>query len=35
VAPDFTGTGSLMNWTDDGSQNGGLPLQRFYPVIIS
>jgi alpha-D-xyloside xylohydrolase len=34
IAPDFTGTGSIMNWTDDGSQTGGLSLQRFYRVEV-
>lgn len=34
VAPDFTGTGALTNWTDDGSQTGGFSLQRFYRVTI-
>ena len=34
VIPDFTGNGSLMSWTDDGSQTGGLALQRFYRVVI-
>jgi len=34
VTPDFTGNGSLMSWTDDGSQTGGLALQRFYRVVI-
>jgi hypothetical protein len=34
VTRDFTETGSLMNWTDDGSQTAGLPLQRFYRVVI-
>ena len=34
----FTGTGSTMQWTDNGSQTGGLPgssSQRFYKVQIS
>jgi alpha-D-xyloside xylohydrolase len=34
IVPDFTATGSMMNWTDDGSQTGGLSLQRFYRVEI-
>jgi hypothetical protein len=34
IAPDFTGTGSTVNWTDDGSQTGGLSLQRFYRIEI-
>jgi alpha-D-xyloside xylohydrolase len=34
IAPDFTGTGSIMSWTDDGTQTGGLSLQRFYRVAI-
>jgi Bacterial TSP3 repeat len=34
ITPDFTGTGSVMNWTDDGTQTGGLSLQRFYRVEV-
>jgi alpha-D-xyloside xylohydrolase len=35
ITPDFTGTGSTLNWTDDGSQTGGLPAPtRFYRVAI-
>lgn len=35
ITPDFTGTGSTMNWTDDGSQTGGLPAaKRFYRITI-
>jgi hypothetical protein len=34
IAPDFTGNGSAMNWLDDGSQTGGLSLQRFYRVEV-
>ena len=34
IAPDFTGTGSVMNWLDDGTKTGGLSLQRFYRVAV-
>jgi alpha-D-xyloside xylohydrolase len=35
ITPDFTGTGSIMNWSDDGSQTGGFPaMARFYRVTI-
>jgi hypothetical protein len=35
ITPDFTGTGSIMNWLDDGTQTGGFPaLQRFYRVTV-
>jgi hypothetical protein len=34
IAPDFTGTGAMLNWTDDGSKTGGLSRQRFYRVEI-
>jgi alpha-D-xyloside xylohydrolase len=35
ITPDFTGTGGIMSWLDDGSQTGGLPAnQRFYRVIV-
>ncbi|MFL6515700.1 MAG: TIM-barrel domain-containing protein, partial [Chthoniobacterales bacterium] len=34
VTPDFTGTGSSLNWLDDGTQTSGLSLQRFYRVAI-
>ena len=35
ITPDFAGTGSLLSWTDDGSQTGGLGAQqRFYRVIV-
>jgi len=34
ITPDFTGTGAPMDWTDDGSQTGGLTLQRFYRVTV-
>lgn len=34
VTPDFTGTGAILSWTDDGSQTGGVPPQRFYRVVI-
>ena len=35
ITPDFTGTGSTMNWLDDGTQTGGLPsTQRFYRVTV-
>src|SRR5262249_42226073 len=34
ITPDFTGTGSAMNFLDDGTQTGGLFLQRFYRVEV-
>jgi alpha-D-xyloside xylohydrolase len=35
ITPDFTGTGSVMGWPDDGSQTGGFPATaRFYRVTI-
>jgi hypothetical protein len=34
IIPDFTGNGSVIGWTDDGSQTGGLSLQRCYRVEI-
>ena len=34
ITPDFSGTGAVVNWTDDGSQTGGLSLQRFYRVEV-
>jgi alpha-D-xyloside xylohydrolase len=34
ITPDFTGTGTAMNFLDDGAQTGGLSLQRFYRVEI-
>ena len=34
IAPDFTGTGSVMSWLDDGTKTGGLSLQRFYRVAV-
>ena len=35
ITPDFTGDGSLMNWTDDGTQTGGFPAtSRFYRIAV-
>ncbi|MEO8043964.1 MAG: alkaline phosphatase family protein [Spartobacteria bacterium] len=34
VAPDFAGTGSTINWTDDGSQTGGFTPARFYRLAL-
>lgn len=35
IAPDFTGTGAVQSWLDDGSLTGGLPApSRFYRVTI-
>ncbi len=35
VATPFAGNGSVLMWTDDGSQTGGLPLdERFYRVTV-
>ena len=35
ITPDITGDGSIMNWTDDGSQTGGLPASsRFYRIAV-
>ncbi|MGI8821077.1 MAG: alkaline phosphatase family protein [Chthoniobacterales bacterium] len=35
ITPDFAGSGSILSWTDDGSQTGGLSAtQRFYRVIV-
>ncbi|MEP7015384.1 MAG: alkaline phosphatase family protein [Verrucomicrobiota bacterium] len=34
ITPDFSGTGSVLSWTDDGSQTGGIGSQRFYRVIV-
>jgi alpha-D-xyloside xylohydrolase len=35
ITPDFTGTGAAQNWTDDGSQTGGLPdTSRFYRIAV-
>jgi hypothetical protein len=35
ITPTFTGTGSVLSWTDDGSQTGGVPAdERFYRVSI-
>ncbi len=35
ITPDFSGTGSLLSWTDNGSQTGGLAApQRFYRVLV-
>jgi hypothetical protein len=34
ITPDFAGTGSTINWTDDGTKTGGLAASRFYRVII-
>lgn len=32
IVPDIAGTGSTINWIDNGSQTGGLPATRFYRV---
>ena len=32
IVPDIPGTGSTINWMDDGSKTGGLPATRFYRV---
>jgi alpha-D-xyloside xylohydrolase len=34
VPQDIVGTGGLLQWTDDGSQTGGLPAQRFYRITV-
>lgn len=35
ITPNFSGTGSLLSWTDNGSQTGGLAVpQRFYRVLV-
>jgi hypothetical protein len=35
ITPDFTGTGSVLNWTDDGNQTGGFPAaSRFYRITV-
>ncbi len=38
ITPDVTGDGSILNWTDDGSQTGGLPAlppsSRFYRIAV-
>ena len=35
ITPDFAGTGSVLSWTDDGTQTGGLDAaQRFYRVVV-
>jgi hypothetical protein len=34
ITPDFAGTGSLLSWTDDGTQTGGHGTQRFYRVVV-
>jgi len=35
VIPDKVGNGTLLSWTDDGTQTGSAPAgQRFYRVII-
>jgi hypothetical protein len=34
IVPDFVGTGATMNWTDDGTQTGGLPGLRFYRIAV-
>lgn len=34
ITPDFSGTGSVLSWTDNGSQTGGLGPERFYRVTI-
>ena len=35
ITPDFAGTGSLLSWTDNGTQTGGLDAaQRFYRVVV-
>ncbi len=34
ISPDFAGTGSTINWLDDGAQTGGLAPARFYRITI-
>jgi hypothetical protein len=35
IVPDFTGNGSVLSWTDDGNQTGGLPAaSRFYRIVV-
>ena len=35
ITPDLTGTGSVIDWIDDGSQTGGFPAAaRFYRVTV-
>jgi hypothetical protein len=34
ITPDFSGTGAVLSWTDNGSQTGGLAPQRFYRVTV-
>lgn len=34
ITPDFSGTGSVLSWTDNGSQTGGFAPERFYRVTI-
>lgn len=34
VGPAIAGTGSEVTWTDDGTQTGGNPAQRFYKLEV-
>jgi hypothetical protein len=34
ITPDFTGNGSTMSFTDDGTQTGDLTLQKFYRIAV-
>jgi hypothetical protein len=34
ITPDFTGSGSILTWLDDGTQTGGFTGSRFYRVAI-
>lgn len=34
ITPDFPGTGTILSWTDDGSQTGGFGPQRFFRVVV-
>lgn len=34
IAPDFSGNGSVLSWTDNGSQTGGFGPERFYRVTV-
>ncbi|MEP6810197.1 MAG: alkaline phosphatase family protein [Chthoniobacterales bacterium] len=34
ITPDFPGTGSLISWTDNGSQTGGAGSARYFRVVV-
>ena len=35
ITPDIAGTGSVLSWTDNGTQTGGLgATERFYRVVV-